>query len=181
MAGYAASQYRPEKLTGSDLESLLVYNPNDGLFRHKTSRGPRSDGAGSVAGAIMSHGYVCITLFQRQYTAHRLAWLWMIGSWPEEELDHINGDRSDNRIVNLRLATRSKNAQNGSLRSNNSTGHIGVSFDSRRGKYVARVMIDGMTVFQKRFDTLAEAVSARLEKESEVFGEFSPARNRRCH
>ena len=165
--------------TGTSLEHLFSYNPDDGLFRHKTWRGPRGGGPGSIAGCKMINGYIVIGLpGSIKVLAHRLAWLWMTGKWPQDEIDHANGDRSDNRFTNLREADRTQNSQNGGIRSNNSSGTIGVFFDKSRGKYVASIMVDYKTVFRRRYDTLEEAVFARSVKENELFGDFAPQRRR---
>jgi hypothetical protein len=161
-------------LTGSILEELFTFNPDDGVFRHKTWRGPRCGGPGSEAGCVMTTGYIAIGLPGKLVLAHRLAWLWMTGKWPAHEIDHINGDRSDNRWCNLREATRVQNSRNGGIRSTNRTGRIGLSFDKVRSKYKAAIMVAGKTVFQKRYDTFDEAVAARSAKEKELFGDYSP-------
>jgi hypothetical protein len=164
------------KVTGTVLELMFSYDPQEGVFRHKTYRGPRPRGPGSIVGTAMAHGYVMITVCQKKFTAHRLAWLWMTGKWPIDEIDHINGIRDDNRFSNLREASRSQNGQNGGIRSTNKTGRIGVHFDRSRKKFVADIMMNGKRVFRRRYNALDVAVAARARKEVELFGEFAPGR-----
>lgn len=163
--------------TGSALEKLFSYDPQTGIFTHRTWRGPRSRGPGSVAGCRMQNGYIVIGLpGGGKQTGHRLAWLWMTGKWPPAEIDHINGDRSDNCFSNLRKATRVQNCRNGGIRCNNSTGHVGVAWDASRRKYTAKIGVAGLTINLGRFVSLDEAVSARCAAEIKHFGEFRPDR-----
>jgi hypothetical protein len=164
-------------ITGTTLSLFYDYNPITGNFTHKTYRGPRSGGPGSIAGTKMSTGYISIKLPNGpSVLAHRLAWLWMTGEWPKEEIDHKNRDRLDNRWENLREATRSQQAQNGSKRSTNNSGVVGVSFDKSRGKWVARLTLNGVFIYQKRFGTFEEACVARKSAEERFFGEYAA-----CH
>lgn len=99
-----------------DIDAALVrmmfnYDPETGLFTRLTSPAPNAP-AGAVAGRRNTFGYVQICINGRRYVAHRLAWLYMTGAWPDEEIDHINRDPSDNRWRNLRAATRGQNRVN---------------------------------------------------------------------
>lgn len=170
----ANAPFIPKEITGSFLETLFSYDPNEGHFRHLTYRGPRTGGKGSIAGTQGNHGYISIGVCQKLFLAHRLAWLWMTGEWPKSEIDHVNGNRLDNRFCNLRLATRSQQGQNGGKRRNNKSGRIGVCFDESRRLWKAAIMLNGKTVKQKRFQTLAEAVAYREMLEKRYFNEFAP-------
>ena len=171
-ANTSISAYTPE-LSGATLEWLLSYDPQTGHFHHLTARGGRSGGVGAIAGTRMSTGYIGIKLPDRLVLAHRLAWLWMTGKWPDREIDHINGDRADNRWSNLREATRSQQAQNGAMRSTNTSGRIGVFLDKSRQKWVADVTLYGKSVFRNRYDSFQEACVARESAERKAFGEFA--------
>lgn len=97
-------------VTQGEVKTRLNYDPETGVFtwRINSSRAK----AGAVAGTVNSRGYVIICIRKRGYMAHRLAWFYVHGYWPPEETDHINGDRADNRLSNLRLATKRQNMHN---------------------------------------------------------------------
>lgn len=126
------------KLTQSDLKRLLDYNPETGAFTWKLVDNNRLR-PGDVAGSIRKSGYINLGVQGALYLAHRLAWLYVNGQWPAGELDHINRDRSDNRIVNLREVTREQNCQNMLKPSNNTSGYKGVTFDRRKNMWMAKI------------------------------------------
>lgn len=143
------------ELTQALLQSLIRYNPRTGVFTWMESRGRRK--VGDVAGAIGPKGYVLIGLNGRQWLAHRLAWLWVYGTMPTD-MDHLNGVRHDNRIVNLREATAQVNAQNRRTPTSGSLSErLGVSWNERRGKWLARIMVGGKSVHLGYFDDRNEA------------------------
>lgn len=126
----------------SRLKKLLSYDPETGEF----VRIAKVKGVvlGSVAGSLMKHGYVSIGIDGKEYTAHRLAWLYMYGYWPGGYIDHINGCRSDNRIANLRDVSQAVNMQNVyEAKSNSKTGFRGVSWHAQRKKFTARIKANG--------------------------------------
>lgn len=123
------------------VDELLSYEAETGLFRWRESR--RNVRAGEVAGFFNNYGYRQIGLDGHYHLAHRLAWLVVHGATPAGQIDHINGDRADNRIANLRMATPSQNAQN-QRKGRGSTGLLGVTHDPRRGTY--RAIIDNRTI-----------------------------------
>ncbi len=114
------------KMTGTMLEMFLDYNPETGIFTRKVTTGPHGM-AGEVAGGINDEGYVIIFIRKVKLRGHRLGWAWMTGEWPENDIDHINGDRTDNRFCNLREATRSQNLQNTGLKPSNIEAFISVT------------------------------------------------------
>lgn len=125
----------------SELKELLHYDPETGIFTwYKKGSGRSSD---LVAGIKTVYGYIDLKVKGVTYKAHRLAWLYMYGVWPERYLDHINHVRHDNRIVNLRDATRKDNSKNISMTKNNTSGIIGVRFDKQRKKWHAYVRVEG--------------------------------------
>ena len=119
------------------------------------------------------NGYIYVTLHDYKLLAHRVAWFYVTGKWPEEQLDHINRDRRDNRLVNLRPASQSQNSCNGSLRSTNKSGYRGVSWEKRKRKWQARIVKDGKQYPLGYFDTKESAYDAYLEAAKRLHGEFA--------
>lgn len=128
---------------------------------------------GKKVGSPNGQGYIKVFIDGRYHSAHRLAWLIVYNEWlpyPEFEIDHINGDRSDNRIANLRKATKSENQRNGSRRVNNKSGIHGVNWKPRtdydgEGRWVARIWNGPRHVYLGQFKTLHEAQIARKAAE----------------
>lgn len=114
-------------LTAERLREVLHYDPETGIFTWRVDK--RSRKAGTTAGGrCTSHGYKIICIDYQRYHAHRLAWLYVYGTFPNEDIDHINNVRDDNRIANLRPATLSDNAQNlKKAKKQNSCGLLGVT------------------------------------------------------
>jgi HNH endonuclease/AP2 domain len=126
-------------LTQAELKKHVHYDPDTGIFtRIKHSN---ASPAGSILGCN-SRGYLVFYVCNKLYRAHRLAWLYYYGRWPEHHLDHINRIRSDNRIANLREVDDQKNAFNTSLSKNNTTGYIGVAWHKQQNKYRAFIKIN---------------------------------------
>jgi hypothetical protein len=157
-------------LTQHRLKQVVSYDPSTGIFRRLASNNQYRAGKNS---GWVEREYVRITIDGSHYMAHRLAWLYVYGKWPIVEVDHINGDRGDNRIDNLRLASDQLNAFNRRVNSNNVLGVKGVRFHEC-GKYTARINKDGKLYYLGVFDTLEQAVAVRRAKEMEFFGEFAP-------
>ncbi len=97
-------------LTAERLRELLTYDPETGHFRWVFTKGCRA--GGQIAGTVRRDGYLCIAVDGRKHKAHRLAWFYMHGRWPHPEIDHINRSKLDNRLCNLREATRVENNAN---------------------------------------------------------------------
>jgi len=140
------------------MNTLLRYNPNTGVFTWLANRNIQTF-AGDVAGSIKKDGYIAIGVNKKYYKAHRLAWLFTYGVWPTSQIDHINGDRTDNRIVNLRESTSAQNHQNRKLPKTNTSGYMGVYKDVS-GKWAARIRIAPTRVFLGLFDTPEQAAKA---------------------
>lgn len=129
-------------LTQARLKELLQYHPETGYFTRKSTRGGKL--IGSIAGTHDTHGHLQIKIDKQLYLAHRLAWLYIHGSMPKYQVDHINGLRDDNRLNNLREASLQQNTQNQiNARSNNSTGFLGVSFHKPNSLYRAQICHNG--------------------------------------
>jgi hypothetical protein len=152
--------FKSRALTQARLLELLHYDPTTGAFTRR--RGAGGQAAGSECGGIdPSNGYRQIMVDYRNYDAQRLAFLYMLGRWPEPEADHENGDRDDNRWVNLRDATRGEQAQNMAVRSDSVSGVRGVGL-TKGGKYSAAIRVGGVRHFLGNFATAEEAHAAYL-------------------
>ncbi len=151
------------------LKELLTYNPESGEFRNNTFRSSRAK-PGDIAGCRHNAGYWKIRLDRHYILAHRLAWFYVFWEWPDE-IDHINGDRSDNRIANLRPATHSQNMSNKKCHKTNMTGLRGVS--KRGDKYRASVKVNRKRIYLGSFDTAEAAHGAYLEGLTKHHGEFA--------
>ena len=152
-----------DMITQERLQSLLTYDPNTGKFRWRHQRPRCLEGA--IAGTISYHGYTAIKLDGRTYRAHRLAWLYENGCWPSGELDHINRQRSDNRIANLREASRFDNCQNRTKPDTAHSKYIGVSKGFGGKGWRAYIDKNNRRVTLGVFSTEAEAAQARTEAE----------------
>lgn len=159
------------KLTLKRLKEALHYDPTTGLFTWLISAG--SAVKGSLAGSEKSDGYIEIGLDKSVYRAHRLAWLYTTGSCPKDQIDHVDGDRSNNRIANLREATPTQNQWNRAKSTNNTSGFKGVSWHKRRLKYQAHISRGSLG--RKTlgfFDTPEEAYREVLRAQRKLHKEF---------
>lgn len=157
-------------LTWDRLTELLEVYPDSGHFVWKSWRGGSAH-AGTLAGSTNSSGYMLLRIDHHFYLNHRLMWFYVHKRWPENDIDHVNLDRIDNRICNLREATRSQNVANGLVRSDSGTGVRGVKkMDDRFGAFVTK---DGVREYLGLFDTPAEAQSAYATAAKRLFGEFA--------
>jgi hypothetical protein len=161
-------------LTQERLKELLTYDPATGVFRNRIDRGHVK--AGAVAGNTHStKRYRYISIDSRRYFAHRLAWLYMTGEWPKDQIDHINCIRDDNSWSNLREATNSQNHANIGKRRDNKTGYKGVFRRKDTGKYSARIRINGVQVHLGHFGTAEEAAAIYAEAANVAFDDFARA------
>lgn len=178
----------------SVLRQLLRYDPDSGMF-HWRAREPElfeetqvsrrlkafrwnSRNAFREALTANKHGYKGGTIFGMQVLAHRVAWKWMTGE-DAHEIDHINGDKSDNRFANLRVVTRQENSRNKPMMRRNISGHMGVSYVQKSDRWRADINVGDKQVYLGQFKTKAEAVAARRAADK-VIG-FHPNHGRPCH
>lgn len=156
------------------LKQLLAYDQETGEFTWIARPGKRAELVGRVAGSPSSQGYVLISVENRTYKAHRLAFLYMTGEWPVHAVDHINSIKNDNRFANLRQATKAQNEMAKGPRSNNTSGVTGVYWSRCAQKWQAHIKRDGRIKYLGIFSDLAAARAARRAAEIELFGAFAP-------
>jgi hypothetical protein len=158
-------------LTQDRLKQLLIYNPETGDFVRRI--GVKGHEAGEVVGSIKSDGRVNICVDYKMYKAHRLAWLYMTGLWPENQIDHIDGNSSNNRFNNLREATASQNIAN---RLHN-VGESGLRGVDRHGRgWRAKIKVNRKAIYLGIFDTKEEASAVYKTARDRYFGEFNPTK-----
>lgn len=162
-------------VNATDLKGLLSYDEQTGEFYWLVKRG-RGIKPGDIAGSIAPIGYRLISVNGRFYYAHRLAWLYVFGEWPDGQIDHINGVRSDNRITNLRSVSNRENHKNTKLRSDNTSGVNGVYWSNVRSKWIAQIVDDEKVKFLGAFANLEDAAKAR--KKAELANGFHPNHGR---
>jgi hypothetical protein len=156
-------------LTADRARELLNYAPETGAF---TWRVARQNGAkpGQAAGS-RRHDYMILRLDGVNYMAHRVAWLIVHGAWPDGEIDHVNGNKFDNRLANIRPVTHQGNAENKRrARADNKLGVLGVHLDSRRKSrpYVASIRVDGKLKQIGAFASAEEAHRAYVQQKRQV-------------
>lgn len=159
-------------LTAARLREVLHYNQETGAFTWRVYRG-RTAKVGSVAGSLNNRGYIGIRVDGKRYLAHRLAWLYVYGVWPVDEIDHVDGKRTSNQIANLRECSRSENGQNLSIRASSTSGFIGVCFDRERAKWMASIQVNGKLRNLGRFST-PEKASAAYQAAKAKLHSFNP-------
>lgn len=155
-------------ITQKRLKEILKYCSETGVFVwiKKPTKMANNISLGDEAGSKSNaNGYVSIRIDKKLYKAHRLAWLYVYGEMPKKHIDHINHDRTDNRIANLREVSHQENCKNQSKPKNNTSGVVGVVYrKSRRGRkehYEARITINGKRCHLGCFDNIEDAKEAR--------------------
>lgn len=159
-------------LTVDEVREILHYDPETGLFSSKICRSCLN--VGKRSGYLRKDGYIQLKIKSRAFLAHRLAWFYVHGEWPNRDIDHVNRDKADNRIANLRLSTRSENCVNIGLKSSNTSGTTGVYFQKKK-----RIWQSYITKNRKRISTggskhKEKAIANRKNAEVHLFGEFAP-------
>lgn len=155
------------------LNELFRYEPETGLICWRVRRKGVKAKCGGVAGYVTDRGYIKIVNDGKSMLAHRVAFAIYFGRWPDGEIDHINGVKSDNRVCNLREATRKQNNANRGPLKNNLTGYKGVNYIKSRNKFVARISNGTRRVFIGMFDSAIEASEAYRKAAKEIHGEFA--------
>ena len=163
-----------ERITKERASELVCYCPDSGRLTWRArpdsafssvrvARIWNTKYAGREAGQIGSRGYREVWLDGHIYKGHRIAWLMAKGQWPDGDIDHVNGDRSDNRLCNLRDVSRSVNAQNQRrAKATNVSGLLGVSYRKRTNRYLAQITLGERCVYLGSFETAEKAHEAYL-------------------
>lgn len=152
---------------------LLEYDPRTGVFLWKKTRGGSAK-AGTVAGANSGCGYRTVRVLRKIYKEHRLVWFYVHGQWPEMDIDHIDGNKHNNAIANLRLATSAQNVANSNVRKDSRSGLKGVQ--RARGctsRWVARITENGVRREIGRYDSPEDAYAAYQIAASVHFGNYA--------
>lgn len=159
-------------LTAEILRQCLDYNPETGIFRWRMTAPLRQriDRRGMVAGGNTGHGYLAIKIMGKLYLAHRLAWFYVHGEWPKNQIDHIDGNKSNNAIANLRDCTAAQNSARRVVKASIAPSR-GV-FPQGPG-FVARIHHGGKRHYLGYFSNLADAKAAYSAKAKEIHGEFA--------
>ena len=158
-------------LTHEHLREILDYCPVTGIFRWKVKRCGRAM-PGQITGALNSDGYKQIFLGGKHYKCHRLAWFYMTGEWPKNQIDHIDGNRGNNAFSNLREATNSQNQMNRSMAANNKSGVKGVCWYKSTQKWRAKIKFQGKETI-RYFQTIEEASQWLDSMRNILHGDFA--------
>lgn len=156
-------------LTIERLRHRFNYDPETGVFTRR-SPSDRRFHDGQVVGHASDNGYIHFSIDNKKYGAHRLAWFYVHGEWPTGDIDHINGDRADNRIANLRDVSRSVNLQNqrAPKSHNKSTGILGAHLHTQTGRFTSRIRVNGQNKHLGCFATAEQAHVAYVAAKREL-------------
>ena len=160
------------ELTQERLKIFLRYEDATGHFTCVKANGPRSV-VGSISGCAGGNGRIYIKIDGKSYQAHRLAWLYTYGQFPETDIDHINLNPQDNRMSSLRLASRAENLANREKLAVNKCGFKGVSFHKASNKFVAQISFQGKKLYLGGYDTPEQASLVYQQKAIHFYGEFA--------
>jgi len=159
-------------LTQERLKERLHYDPDTGIFTWRVTLN-NAVKKGFVAGYKRTSGYRSIVVDGKKYFSHRLAWLYIRGTWPAHQIDHINNVKDDNRICNLRESTHGQNQHNVGKRTDNTSGYKGVTFCRALKKYKAQIQINRKNTHLGYFVCPKEAHAAYCAAAEEHHGEFA--------
>lgn len=160
------------EISHTRLRELLHYSPDTGSFIWKIATSNRG-AVNSVAGFLLNTGYRYITLDGQKYLAHRLAWFYVNGEWPSGDIDHIDRNRDNNAIANLRPATRSQNMSNGGVRKDSKSGYRGVTWHAQNKSWRATIQKDGKQHYLGCYKNVEDAAEAYRVAAIKIFGQFA--------
>lgn len=160
------------ELSAFELRQLFSYNPDTGEI-YWIAKSWLGINIGDRAGKVRSDGYRYVADRGRRHLEHRLAWVIHTGEWPNVPLDHKDGNKSNNKLSNLRLASVTCNNRNRGKQSNNTSGYKGVSFHKSTGKYHAKIMCNKKQISLGYFDDPAKASLAYQQAAKRYHNEFA--------
>ena len=155
------------------LREFFRYDPDTGILTTIRYQPGSHRPVGTNVGHLTGNQYLSFVFMGRRYYAHRVAWLLVTGAWPAHEIDHINGNKTDNRLCNLRAATHPQNEHNVGLTKRNKSGHKGVSWQARTSNWQAGISVNGKRIFLGLFDSLDEAGAAYRNAAARLHGDFA--------
>jgi len=160
----------------SALHEWLIYDPTSGILTWRKRGIPKWDAkwAGRIAGSLHSTGHWRVTVAYRRYYAHRIAWAMTHGKWPEQQVDHRDGDRLNNRICNLRLATNGENQQNVAIKKSNKSGFVGVVWFKPKQRWRAEIRANNRAYHLGYFDDPESAHAAYVQAKKRLHA-FNPS------
>lgn len=161
-------------ITQELLKELFNYDQESGIFTRKVNRANNKVKSGDVVGVISSCGYLYVGIGHKRYFLHRLAWLYVYGSFPIGHIDHINRAPADNRISNLRVATNQQNAFNTKIRSDNSSGHKGVHWNKLSNNWRVRACLNQKHISLGCYKIKEDAIKAYKDFIETHHGDFIP-------
>lgn len=146
----------------NELRNLLNYNPETGILSWRIDRNVIK--AGEPIGSLHHSGYLVFKFKKRQYLVHRIIWFGMTGKWPDDQIDHIDTIKTNNKWNNLREASHTENQRNKNInKANNTSGYKGVTWHKKRQKWRADIKVNGKSLTIGSFDNILDAVKAREE------------------
>ena len=158
------------------IENNYAYFKEEGMFYRRLKSGLKPIGSKNYDHKS-GKPYLRMKILGKHYAVHRLVWLVEYGNWPSMEIDHIDGDTLNNCVSNLRDVCRQENTKNMPLYSNNTSGHVGVTWDKQHTKWLAYIYVDRRQIKLGRFKSLRAAVNVRLKAERQHG--FSPTHGKR--
>jgi hypothetical protein len=152
-------------ITHQELRGIVSYDESTGVMRWTEKRKGGAFVTGNEVGSVNRYGYRVTNIWKRAYMVHRLIWLYIHGAWPSENIDHINGIRSDNRLVNIRDVSQRVNCENKRHTLKNSkSGLMGAVWRPRSGKWVAHITVNRRQIYLGQFDSAVAAHQEYLSK-----------------
>ena len=156
----------------ADIKSVIHYCPESGILTSKVKT--KLHNIGDELGTLNSNGYRQLMVSNKLYLAHILIWWYMTEAYPDQQIDHINTIRDDNRWINLRLSTQSQNIQNASMYITNTSGVKGLSFDKARNRWQCAIMKEGSRIYKYfKEDEYKVAVTWITSTRDELHGIFA--------